>query len=363
MGGCVVQFEFTEEQDALRSLVREVCEQHGDPRRCYDEDSRDVHIDAQLWGALSAAGIPGLGVSSEFDGGDAGVVELVLAAEELGRTVSAVPFSEHAAAADVVQRFGDDEQRKRHLMPIARGEIVAGIAGPQPATDAGVTAQRDGARWRLQGQLRLIPNAAAAQSMVLVAQVDGVPRWFLVGDGLQIDPLPTVDRTRPAGSVTFDGVPAELLGGGGEPARVPELLMTLAAAEAAGAASQALDVTAQYATERKQFGLPIGTFQAVKHRLADMLVEVENSRSAVFGAAWALADGGDATLAVAMAQAVATANVVDVAGAAIQLHGGIGVTWESDLHLYLRRAKALQATYGSPAFHRAAIAAELLDRS
>jgi len=161
--------------------------------------------------------------------------------------------------------------------------------------------------------------------------------------------------------VDFDDVPAEPLGAPSESVRSLQLLVTMAAAEAAGAAALALEKTAAYARERRQFGLPIGTFQAVKHRLADMLVEVENARSAVYGAAWSLTDVPDARLPVAMAQSVATQNAVDVVAAAIQLHGGIGMTWESDLHLYLRRAKALQATYGQPSRHRETIAAALLD--
>lgn len=353
-----MKFEFTEEQDALRALVRDICDEHGDPRRCYDGDAV---IDSELWTTLCAAGIPGIGVASDFDGGDAGPVELVLVAEELGRCVSAVPFSEHAAAADALQRLGDYEQRKRHLVPVARGEIVATIVSVEAAAGSGVSARRDGARWRMQGRLPLMPNAAAAQLIVLAADVDGATRWFVVSEGPEVTPLPTVDRTRPAGGVELDDVSAELLAGEGSPAHSTQLLATMAAAEAAGAAGRALDKTAQYARERNQFGLPIGTFQAVKHRLADMLVDVENARSAVYGAGWALSDLTEAPLPVAMAQAVATGNAVDVVGAAIQLHGGIGVTWESDLHLYLRRAKALQAIYGSPSAHRAEIAAALLD--
>ena len=183
------------------------------------------------------------------------------------------------------------------------------------------------------------------------AQVEDQVRWFVTEAG-RVRPLPTVDRTRPAAAVEFDSTDAELLTGADDVTRPGELLFTMVAAEAAGAASTALHTTARYATERRQFGLPIGTFQAVKHKLADMLVAVENARSAVFGAAWALAENDFAPSSVAMAQAVGTGNAVRVVGDAIQLHGGIGVTWECDLHLYLRRTKHSS----SPTGHRPPIA-------
>jgi alkylation response protein AidB-like acyl-CoA dehydrogenase len=351
-----MKFEFTEEHEALAELASDICARAADSRACY-EGTR--HLDDQLWRALCEAGLVGLGVPEAWEGGGAGPVEQVIVAEELGRAVAAVPFSEHATAADVVASLGSDEQRKRFLIPLARGEAVAGIALAEPATLTAVTAQRDGAQWRLLGHLPLVPNAAAAAVLVVPALVDEQVRWF-VTEAAHITALPTVDQTRPAAAVEFGDADAELLGPADRTPRHRELLLTLAAAEAAGAATTALNSTARYTTERQQFGLPIGTFQAVKHRLADMLVAVENARSAVYGAAWALADQQRADRAAAVAQAVATQNAVGVVSDAIQLHGGIGVTWECDLHLYLRRAKALEATYGPPTAHRAAIADTLL---
>ncbi|MGH3556171.1 MAG: acyl-CoA dehydrogenase family protein [Mycobacterium sp.] len=353
-----MKFEFTEEHQALRSLIAEVCEEEADPRACYDGQST---IDSTLWSALRAAGVVGVGVSEVYEGGGAGPVEQVIVAEELGRVVAAIPFSEHSAAAEAVALLGSDNQRKRLLIPLARGESVAGIALSSPANLAAVEARRDGTLWRLSGRIPVIPNAAAATTLVVPARVDGQVRWF-VTEAAHVTALPTVDRTRPAAGVEFGDANAELLSGAEITERPGELLMTLAAAEAAGAAATALDNTARYTTERQQFGLPIGTFQAVKHRLADMLVAVENSRSAVYGAAWTMADTQSAGRAVSLAQAVATGNAVTVTSDAVQLHGGIGVTWECDLHLYLRRAKALEATYGSPSMHRRRIAENLLDR-
>ena len=346
-----MKFEFSEEHEALRGLIADVCERQADARACYDGPSV---IDARLWSALCEAGAVGIGVSESYEGGGAGPVEQVIVAEELGRAVAAIPFSEHSAAAETVALLGSDEQCKRLLIPLARGESVAGIVLPTPANLKAVEAHRDGSQWRLTGHLPLIPNAGAATLLLVPAAVDARTRWF-VTEAAHITSLPTVDRTRPAATAEFGDADAELLSGEETAERPGELLMALAAADTA------LQQTAGYTTERHQFGLPIGTFQAVKHRLADMLVAVENARSAVYGAAWALAESDHAARSVWLAQAVATGNAVSVVSDAVQLHGGIGVTWECDLHLYLRRAKALEATYGSPATHRARIAHSLLD--
>lgn len=351
-----MKFEFTGEHDALRDLLADVCGKQASTRTVYDTGST---IDTGLWDALRSAGLLGVGVPERYEGGGAGPVEQVLIAEELGRVVGAVPFSEHTAAAEAVMLLGSHEQRGRLLPALTRGDAVAGIVLAEPAALAAVEATRDGSRWRLDGRMPLIPNAGAATVLVVPALVDEQVSWF-VTETADISVLPTVDRSRPAAAAEFSGADAEALEGGPLGERPRDLLLTLAAAEATGAASTALDTTARYTTERHQFGLPIGTFQAVKHRLADMLVAVENCRSAVYGAGWELIESDRPGRAVALAQAVATANAVTVISDAVQLHGGIGVTWECDLHLLLRRAKALEATYGSPGTHRARIAAGLL---
>lgn len=359
-----MKFEFTEEHESLRGLVSDLCQQVGNTRALYDTevsiDDTEVSIDRGLWDALGAAGLLGVGVPEAYAGGGAGPVEQVLVAEELGAAVGAIPFSEHTAAAETIAILGSDAQRKRLLVPLTRGDAVAGIVVADHHNIAAVEARQDGAHWRLDGRIPLIPNGAAASVLVLPALVDEQVRWF-VTDNAHISPLPTVDRTRPAAAAELVGAYAELLPDAGRDDRPGQLLLALAAAEAAGVAATALETTARYTTERHQFGLPIGTFQAVKHRLADMLVSVENSRSAVYGAAWALAENAHPSRAVALAQAVATSHAVSVVSDAIQLHGGIGVTWECDLHLYLRRAKALEQTYGPPTLHRSRIAASLLD--
>jgi alkylation response protein AidB-like acyl-CoA dehydrogenase len=352
-----MKFEFTDEHDGLRALVADGCAEHANPRGSYDDDSP---LDAELWATLASAGLTGVGVPDAFEGGGGGPVELTIIAEELGRNACAVPFAEHSAAAEAIALLGSEEQRKRLLIPLSRGEVVAAHVLLEPGTTPRVTAHEDGSGFRLGGVLPLAPNAAAAQLIVVPALLGERVHYFAT-DSARVTTLPTVDRTRPAAAIDFTGANGELLPGDEPADRIDELLLTMAAAEAVGAATAALQMTTKYGVERHQFGLPIGTFQAVKHRLADMLVAVENGRSAVYGAAWALEDDPTATMQAAMAQAVATENATRVVSDAIQLHGGIGVTWECDLHLYLRRAKALELTYGAPAWHRARIAAALLD--
>lgn len=352
-----MKFEFTAEHVVLQNVLADLTAREADARKVYNTDAV---IDTALWTAVRDAGLLGVGAPEAYEGGGGGPVEQVFIAEALGRVVGAIPFSEHTAAAQTIAAFGTEDQCKRFLIPLVRGDSIAGITLPRPTNVAAVEAKPDGSGWRLEGRLPLVPNAAAATVLAVPARSDGEVRWF-VTETADISALPTVDRTRPGATVEFSGAEAVLLSGSPAGPRPEDLLLTLAAAEAAGAASTALDSTARYATERQQFGLPIGTFQAVKHRLADMLVAVENSRSAVYGAAWALAEGGRVPRSVALAQAVATGNAVVVISDAVQLHGGIGVTWECDLHLFLRRAKALEVTYGSPAQHRSDIAAALLD--
>jgi alkylation response protein AidB-like acyl-CoA dehydrogenase len=211
-----------------------------------------------------------------------------------------------------------------------------------------------------------VPDAADAESALVF--VDGAlvelsgPDWESARRAQSC-----VDRTRSLASVTVTGRPGRVLLD--DPAAVAALDAELArlravliAAESAGVARWCLDTAAAYARTRRQFGVPIGTFQAVKHALADMLVRAENARSAAWGGAWSIANGWkDAPIAAAMAKAVATENARLVANAAIQLHGGIGVTWEHDLHLYLRRAKVNETLFGTPAEHFTTVAALLLD--
>ncbi|MGW9264288.1 acyl-CoA dehydrogenase family protein, partial [Gordonia terrae] len=303
----MMKYQFTEEQAALRELVAEIAAK-ADPRRSYADDG--PAIDREIWTAFLGSGLVGIGVGEEWGGGGAGPVESVIVAEELGHAVAAVPFPEHAAAALLIQGSSDDEPRRRHLTALCSGDAVGAVA-----LDSGgsLTAVRDGDSWSLNGTVPLVANAAAADLFVVPAETtDSGTSWFVVPDASVATPLPTIDRTRTAARLDFDGAPAEALGAvDARPAA--SLLRTLAAAEAVGVAAYCLSAASEYARQRHQFGHPIGTFQAVKHKLADMLVEVENARSATYGAAWALLDDPADSLTVSMAQAESTQNAIQVA--------------------------------------------------
>jgi hypothetical protein len=220
------------------------------------------------------------------------------------------------------------------LTGIADGSVIVGVAFDDPM---------------------LAYDCAGAEVLVL-ADGDQV----LLAPSAVVVPLPSVDRTRPLAECTWDELGVTSVASAPSVAVLRDRQRTLYAAEAVGVAAAALDQTAVYTRDRHQFGLPIGTFQAVKHRLSDMLVKVECARSAAYAAAWAIRDRADSTLPSHLAQAVATEAAIEVVSAAIQLHGGIGVTWEHDLHLHLRRAKSLELAHGSPGWHYDQIATALL---
>ena len=333
-------YALTAEQEALRASVRSALGGTAAARACYDEGA--VAPDRALWARLADLGVAGLGVALDDGGSGGDVVDQLVVAEELGRAVAPVGFVGSAVAAAALGSAAPGPDRSRLLQGIASGAVVAGAVLDEPSLAYG----------------------CAGAEVIVVPVGDGVG-WV---EGAEVQLLPSVDRTRPVSACSWPPTAPVLVGAAGEPTGstsatvqgLRDLQRTLYAAEAVGVAAAALERTAAYTRERRQFGLPIGTFQAVKHRLADMLVEVECARSAAYAAAWALRDGADARLPAHMAQAVATEAATEVVSAAIQLHGGIGVTWEHDLHLHLRRAKGLELATGSPGWHYEQLAVALL---
>ncbi len=360
-----MEYGLSPEQRALDEAVDHLLDAHARPRAAYDEADTPA-VDDALWSRLCDLGVPGLAIPEEHDGAGAGPVELVLVSERLGHAVAPVPVLGHVVAAEAIRLAGDDALSKELLPDLASGARRAGFVPAGPGVDPVPVATASADQTTLSGRVPLVLDALGAELLV-VPTTDGA--WYLVqtGDRVTVTPQPSLDRTRPAAVVVLEDAPARRLGGRDTDdligRRCLALLRALEASEAVGVAAWALDRTRAYAVDREQFGLPIGTFQAVKHRLADMLVAVENARSASYGAAWALAASPDtdAAVEVAMAQAVATDAAVRVTADAVQLHGGIGVTWENDLHLRLRRAKTLQLLHGSPSWHRSRVAAALLD--
>jgi alkylation response protein AidB-like acyl-CoA dehydrogenase len=298
---------------------------------------------------------------------DQPLVDLVVLAEELGRELNPGPFLPCNVVADAITRFGTDVQAKEHLPRIARGEAtwawcLSGDGSPEPSA-VEVRATRADRGWRLSGVARYV-HAAGDATLLLVTAKDAegddavvnllVPR---LSTGLSTRVITGLDLTRRFAEVRFDDVSvpvaAELAGGWTVVERCIALATVLQAAESVGAADFVFTSTVEYLKKRVQFGRTIGSFQAIKHRLADLLLDLEGMRAAAHYAALALADGlPDAAEAVATAGAYVDDTFAHVCGEALQLHGGIGFTWEHDVHLFVRRAKANQVLYGDGAWHR-----------
>jgi alkylation response protein AidB-like acyl-CoA dehydrogenase len=368
-----MDFAFSSDQQLLKNAARSFLEEHARPAtvRLLWEDGRGDS--ASLWKDMAQLGWLGLSLPESAGGSGLGMVETAIVLEEMGRAALPSPYWPTVLAASLIGDLGGDAQQKRWLPAVAAGDARATVAlldadldwNPDATTTRAETAA-DG--FRLHGVKRWVPWAHIADVMVVPARTPDGLTLFLVDPstaGLTLAPVQGMDYGMRWTHVTLDGVRAtETLGAPG--AAGPALDGALrrgaigAAAEMLGAARRCLDMAVEYAKVREQFGQPIGSFQAIRHKCAEMLLEVENSHSAVYYAAWA-ADAGadDAALAASVAKAYVGDASRKVCGEAIQVHGGIGFTWEYDLHLYFKRAKALEAMYGDADHHRELILSTL----
>jgi alkylation response protein AidB-like acyl-CoA dehydrogenase len=309
--------------------------------------------------ALAAAqGWTGIGIDEDAGGQGGGVVEQALLAEELG--YAAAPSSSiiaGALAARVLAAGGERAHRLlEELAAGARAVVVAIDAGAGTAGAATVTAGR------ARGSVRHVLAAPEAAVAIVVSGGDGDGAYAVDvrASGCAVRARDLVDPGRSIGDLELDGAPAEALGGAGSAGDLAALGAVLVSAEAVGAAARLLELTVQYVAQRRQFGVVIGSFQAIKHTAADMLVEIETARSAVYHAAWALGSGdAGAAAAASMAKAYAAPAAASVADKALALHGAVGFTWEHDLHLFLKRAHTARALFGSTAAHRERVAVAL----
>ena len=363
-----MDFGFGDDQELLRETTRRFLAERQslpDVRRSIEES--DV-FDPAIWRQGAALGWAAMLIPPQYEGGsvtEQPVVDLVVLGEELGRTLNPGPFVPCNVVAGAIARFGTEDQALQHLPRLASGEATAAwcLSG-DGSPDAGaveVRAEREGDGWRLHGEARYV-QAAQNASILLVGAIDPagalcqliVPRPTA---GLSERTISGLDVTRRFAEVRFDGVTvpaANLLSGGLDAVDFCLSLATvLQAAESVGAADVLFDATVDYAKKRVQFGRTIGSFQAIKHRLADLLLQLEAMRAATYYAALAFGDGlDDAAEAVATAGAYVDDAFAHLCGEALQLHGGIGFTWEHDVHLFMRRAKANQVLYGDGAWHR-----------
>jgi len=370
---------FSEEQELLRETARKFLEGECDSRFVRERMATAEAVTDGFWRQLAEQGWLGI-IYPEDDGGSGlGLVDLVVLMEEMGRRVMPGPFfSTVLLGGAVIADAGSPAQRREWLPRISAGEAKTALAWTEPslrwdAAGIAMPARETGSGFTLSGSKLFVGDAHLAEILVIAARTrdgstmeDGVSLFLMPKDtpGLSVSLMPTIDETRKLCEVRLNNVslPASALLGekhlGWPPLSQVVARATVAlCAEMCGGAQQVLDMTVDYAKLRVAFGKPIGSYQGVKHQAADMLVAIENAKSLTYYAAWAVdQDEADAPLAVAMAKAAASDMARKVAGAGIQLHGGIGMTWEHDLLLYFKRAKASEVAFGEASWHRERVA-------
>ncbi len=318
-------------------------------------------FDDAVWSAMGEQGWLAIELPEDESGLGLGMVELAVLCEEVGRRLVAAPFLPTVVALGALsgEEARADAWTRDWREALGRG-VAVGCVAAAPGPD-GLTVTGSAGQVRLRGQTPPVAYAPSADVAVVLA-AGGVYGVDLRSAGRPA-PLPAMDRTRELGVLAFDGTPARFLGGAEAAALLVDRAATLASAEMLGAADHVLALTVEYAKDRVQFGKPIGSFQAVKHMLADALVDVEGMRSTAYYAAWCAAAGDpERSLSASMAKAWCSDASRRVMAAGLQVHGGIGFTWEHDMHLYLKRAQLDQVSYGDAAAHRDRIATLLRAR-
>ena len=374
--GNPLNFAFSEEQDQLRDAVRKFLEAKSPQTEVRRLMETTEGYDTAVWSQMAnELGLQSLHIPEEYGGQGFSWVELGIVLEEQGRALLCAPyFSTVVLAANAILNAGTEDQKAALLPGIASGETIAALAFTEPSGKwdaAGITleatASGDGAT--LTGTKMFVLDGHVANLIVVVARTagstgeDGISFYTVDGDaaGLTRTALATMDQTRKQAKLEFDGVQATLLGTAG--AGWAALSKTLDQAsvglcnEMVGGAQYVLDESVQYAKDRVQFGRPIGSFQAIKHKCADMLLETESAKSAAYYAAWAAAEDNDELPVVAsLAKAYCSDAYFHSAAENIQIHGGIGFTWEHDAHLYFKRAKSSEILFGDATYHRELLA-------
>ncbi len=366
-----MNFAFSEEQEELRKSVRRFLEDKSPESEVRGLMETTDGYDPAVWTQMAGQlGLQGLAIPEEFGGSGFTFVELVVVLEEMGRALLCAPyFSTVGLAANTLMASGDDQAKKDYLPGIASGETIATLALTEDSgrwDEAGVTltASRQADGWSLEGHKMFVIDGHVANLILVAARTGGRVSLFAVDGGapsLSRTSLSTMDQTRKQARLEFSGVSGRLIGqeGQGWPilSRALDLGAVALAAEQVGGAQRCLDMSVEYAKVRVQFGRPIGSFQAIKHKCADMLLEVESAKSAAYYAGWAAADDNDELPVVAsLAKAYCSDAYFHAAAENIQIHGGIGFTWEHPAHLYFKRAKSSELMLGDPTYHRELLA-------
>ena len=367
-----MNFDLTDEQQMLQAAARDFLAARLKSETIRRLAESDDAFSEDLWREMSELNWPGLMVSEQYGGQELGTVELAVLMEQLGYALMPGPILSSMLTAIALETAATDAQKERWLAPLASGEQRGTLAlwdagaGWSPE-DITLEPESAGGGYVLRGEKLFVLDAATADFFVVGASGD---RRFIVArdaPGVSITPTPTIDDTRKQYAVKLDGVKVgEDAAFGGEGAMGPARVraFTAIAAELTGVAQRALEWAVQYAKERKQFNRPIGAYQAVSHRCAQMLLETEGARSASYYSAWAVDNEPEtADLASSMAKAYASDAGTRVTGASLQVHGGIGFTWEHDLHLWLKRASAGAVMFGDARWHRERVARIAFDQA
>ena len=366
-----MNFAFSEEQEELRRIVRQFLETKSPETAVREQMETDAGYDPAVWSQMAdQLGLQGLIIPEEFGGSGYSYIELIVVLEEMGRSLLCAPyFSSVVLAANTLLHSGDDAAKKELLPGIASGETIATLAfteenGRWDEEGMTATAEADGDGFKINGTKMFVLDGHTANLILVAARTGkGVSLFKVDGDasGLTRTPLSTMDQTRKQAKLEFADVPATLIGTEGEGWTVLERVLDLAAvalaAEQVGGAQFVLEMAVQYAKDRVQFGRPIGSFQAIKHKCADMLLEVESAKSAAYYAGWCAAELNDELPSVAsLAKAYCSEAYFHATAENIQIHGGIGFTWEHPAHLYFKRAKSSELLFGDPTYHRELLA-------
>jgi alkylation response protein AidB-like acyl-CoA dehydrogenase len=363
-----MDFSFSSDQTLLKNSARAFLDEHCKPaavRLTWDDPRGESEA---MWKEMAQLGWLGLALPEAYGGSGLGMVETAIVLDELGRVACPGPYWPTALVASAIAEAGTDAQKKRWLPAIATGDARAAVAFLDTDLDwnpeaTATRADKTAGGWTLTGLKRYLAWSHVADVMLVPARTPDGLTLFLVSpsaSGITSQPVETMDPGTRWATVKLDRVPVgadDVLGAAGSAGALLGRLLQRgavgASAEMLGASRRCLDLAVEYAKVREQFGQPIGSFQAIRHKCAEMLLEVENSHSAVYYAAWALDAGADdAALAASIAKSYVADASRKVCGEAIQVHGGIGFTWEYDLHLYFKRAKALEAQYGDAEYHR-----------
>ena len=358
-----MQFGLNESQEFLKDGARKFF-----AGECPSSEMRrlmetETAYDSVLWSKLTHQGYTGIIFPEEYGGVGLGKVELMLLMEESGRALLPGPFfSTVVLAGSVLDAVASPAHKKQYLAPICRGEVRSTVAILEDSGNWDLRSlEMTSSNGKLTGEKFFVSDAAIADFLIVVAR-DGVFVVDAKSRGLHISPMRGMDLTRKLYVVEFSDTPAEKLTSTSDLSRPFNIATAALAAELVGGMQRTLDITVEYAKTRKQFGKPIGMFQAVQHQCADMYLETESSRSAVYYAGWALEENApDAATAVSIAKMYASDAARTVGNRGIQIHGGMGFTWENDLHLYYRRAKSSETAFGDATFHRERIAAVVVD--